>query len=232
MNPPGVTKHQRPAAVPVSRALSRTAAPQAKVLVIGLGGLGAPVAELLAEAASAQLVLADGDIVDRSNLARQWLYDDADIGLPKTAVAARHLRANVRGPWAPGESVSDYEVVVECTDDVDLKFAVSDACARANVRCVSGGVIGLRGYALATTPGRGPCLRCIFEEPTDEMRRTCRDAGVLAPLPAVVGSVMAAKAQRALAGEHEPSLWSVDLVTGSARVSTWPRRPGCSGCAR
>ncbi len=202
-----------------------------RVLIIGLGGLGCPVAELLAQTQSCELVLADGDRVDRSNLPRQWLYGDADLGAFKVDAAAKRLRDSFPGVALQSRGVvkdldpSPYALVIDCTDDVDFKFAVNDACVRERVPLISGGVIGLRGYALRVEGG--PCLRCVFEAPTEDMRRTCRDAGVLGPLTSVVGAVMAAMAMRSLAGEKSEPLWSVDLVDQRARVSQWQRRDDC-----
>ena len=202
-----------------------------RVLIIGLGGLGCPVAELLAQTQSCELVLADGDKVDRSNLPRQWLYGDADVGASKADAAAKRLRSLFPSVALQTRGVikdldpKDYALVIDCTDDVDFKFAVNDACVRGRIPLISGGVIGLRGYALRVE--NGPCLRCVFEEPTDDMRRTCRDAGVLAPLTSVVGAVMAAMAMRSLAGEKAEPMWSVDLIDQHARVSQWQQRESC-----
>jgi molybdopterin/thiamine biosynthesis adenylyltransferase len=202
-----------------------------RVLVIGLGGLGCPVAELLAQTQSCELELADGDKVDRSNLPRQWLYGDADLGMQKVDAAAKRLRSAFPGVALRTSGVvqdldpTPYALVIDCTDDVDFKFAVNDACVRARVPLISGGVIGLRGYALRVEGG--PCLRCVFEAPTDEMRKSCRDAGVLGPLTSVVGAVMAAMAMRSLAAEKAEPMWSIDLLDQRARVSQWQRRDNC-----
>ncbi|MCC6808618.1 MAG: ThiF family adenylyltransferase [Deltaproteobacteria bacterium] len=221
----------------VKRELSRRAE-KPRVLVIGAGGLGCPIVELLARVHVCELVLADGDVVDRSNLPRQWLYGDKDVGKAKTAAAAARVR-----DLAPGAKVEtrgvfrlpdrlDFALVIDGTDDVDFKFALNDAAIAARVPLVSGGVVGLVGYALSVRPGQSACLRCVFEAPTDEMRKTCRDAGVLAPLPSIVGSVMAAMAARTLAGEAPEAMWSIDLGLSQARPSRWQRRDDCPACGR
>jgi molybdopterin/thiamine biosynthesis adenylyltransferase len=219
----------------VTRELSRQAS-RPQVIIVGMGGLGCPVAELLALSSACDLVLCDSDIVDRSNLPRQWLYEASDAGQPKTQVAkrvlellAKDLRIETRESWRPGDSL-DAALVIEGTDDVDVKFALSDAAAAEGVPLVTGGVIGTRGFVLARNHAPEPCLRCIFEGPSEETRRTCRDAGVLSPLTHVVGSVMAAAAMRILSEGSESSFWSIDLSEGRARLSQWPRRDDCRAC--
>lgn len=221
----------------VKRELSRKDR-RARVVIVGVGGLGCPTAELLAASSACELVLCDGDVVDRSNLPRQWLYGDQDVGTQKTAAAAKRLRAlhpaaavEIHGAVRLPDPVLDgAALIIDGTDDVDFKFALNDFAVARSLPLVSGGVVGLVGYALRVRPKRGPCLRCVFEEPSDEMRRTCRDAGVLAPLPSVVGAVMAAMALRGLAGEGDEPLWSLDLKAGGARSSRWQRRGNCEAC--
>ncbi len=218
----------------VDRPLSR-ATPRPRVLIVGLGGLGCPAAELLAHSRVCDFLLADGDVVDRSNLPRQWLYEDSDQGRKKTEVARERLHA-----WAPelhidtqgafsGELPSCALVVDGC-DDVDLKFGLSDAAVRAGIPIVTGGLTGLRGFVHTRAGAGGPCLRCIFEGPTEETRLTCRDAGVLSSLALVVGSVMAAAALRVLSEATPSRLWSIDLEDGRARSSDWPKRSDCPAC--
>ncbi len=197
------------------------------ILVVGCGGLGAPVAEALASEAT--LLLADGDVVDRSNLPRQWAYQDEDVGARKAEVLATRLGAKARGAVRADEAL-DYDLILECSDNTALKFALGDAARKAKVPFVVGGVAELRGFALSVLPGHGPCLRCVFESPSAAMQRTCRDAGVLSPLPALVAAVMVDYAQKALGGQAS-KLWSYDFAAGRARSIDWPANPRCPVCA-
>lgn len=195
-------------------------------LVVGCGGLGVFVAHTLA--ADYALTLADDDIVDPSNLPRQWMYEISDIGKRKAEVLAVRVGGVARGAFKADEALA-YDVVIECSDNADLKFALGDAAARARVPFIVGGVTGVRGFVLTAMPG-GPCLRCVFEAPSEWMRTSCRDAGVLGPLPAVVAEVMAAHVAAAMALAPLP-LWSLDFPAAQARSVTWQRDPLCMVCA-
>lgn len=199
------------------------------VLLIGLGGLGCPVVMAMSAARpDLDWLVCDGDVVDRSNLPRQWLYTDADIGRRKTDVVAATLRRVTSAPAVtkaqlPG-LIANARVVIEASDDVELKFAVNDAVVKAGKRMVIGGITGVDGFALAYTDGA--CLRCVFERPTDDMRRTCADAGVIAPGPTVVGASMAAAALRLLDGAYD-GFWSFALREGRSRAVGFSRAPHC-----
>jgi molybdopterin/thiamine biosynthesis adenylyltransferase len=208
------------------------------VLIVGLGGLGGPVVSGLAEAGVGRLTLSDFDNVDRSNLPRQWLYQDRDIGRPKAEVLAAWLASResdvaveTMGQFTANQSLDRYDLVVECSDQTDLKFALNDKAVSAGTPIVIGGAAGLRGFALAVMPQRSPCLRCVFEGPTHETRLTCRDAGVLATLPAVVGAVMTDMTLQLLAGEEPKALCEIDLSIGRSRAVEWQRRADCPACA-
>ena len=188
----------------------------ARVLVVGAGGLGSPVALVLAAAGVGTLGLVDDDGVELSNLHRQILYDEADVGASKVRAARRALQARAHRTGGPAprvvlhetrllpdnavELVSAYDLVVEGSDNFPTKFLAADACALARVPVVHASAVRWYGTALAVGPGGGPCYRCIFEDvpPVVDGRPapTCADAGVMGP---VVGVVAALQADLALA---------------------------------
>ena len=162
-------------------------------VIVGVGGLGCPLALGLAERGD-RLVLVDFDRVELSNLARQILYRTEDVGRPKVEAAADALVRRgvpagriepVMARWHPG-LLGD--VVYEGSDDLATKFAVNDACVAAGVPCVIGGVLRSAGQVFHAVPG-GACYRCLFEAPpTDAV--TCAEAGVWGPMCLLVAAEM------------------------------------------
>src|SRR5262245_1807069 len=196
-----------PAPTRESNPLART-----RVLIAGVGGLGAPAAEALAAAGVGTLGLFDPDVVDVSNLHRQPLYDDDAIGRPKAAVAAERLRALAPGldvEWdrraiTAGDAslVARFDVLLDGTDSIAAKFLLNDLAVAADRPLVHAGVVGLRAQLLTVLPRRTACYRCIFEAPPPpEEAVSCTEAGVLGPLPALAGALQAAEAIRVLRGD-------------------------------
>jgi molybdopterin/thiamine biosynthesis adenylyltransferase len=215
-------------------------------VILGVGGLGCPAALALAEEApDVRLILVDPDRVERSNLSRQILFNDRDVGEPKALVAARRLTELV--PAARVESriaafqagtaaslIADADVLLDGTDDFATRFAANDAACVAQVPLVHGAVLGWNGQILTVLPGRGSCLRCLFEGPPPPGAvPTCAEAGVLAPLCGVTGAAMAAEAIRVLRGD-EPRwagrLHQWDALHGKQREVRVPSRPDCPAC--
>lgn len=212
-----------------------------RVLLVGVGGLGAPLALVLSRA-EITLGLADDDDVDRTNLQRQILFDDADVGRSKL-LAARDalLRLGARCelvfhetrllPHNALELVSGFSLVVEGSDNFATKFLVADACAIAGVPVVHGAAVRWHGTALAVGPSGRPCYRCLFEDIPRENAPNCAEAGVMGPVVGVVGALQADLALRALGGEAP---WG-ELVTYDGRADvvrrrTIPRRADCPLC--
>jgi molybdopterin/thiamine biosynthesis adenylyltransferase len=220
------------------------ALPDARVLVIGVGGLGAPAALALADAGVGTLGLLDPDHVEVSNLPRQPLYDDGDVGRPKVAVAAERLRA--RRPrlqvdvdarrFGAGDValLRGWDVVVDGTDTVATKFAVRDAAVAAGVPLVHAGAVGFRAQILTVLPGASACYRCVFEEPPPpDQTPSCEEAGVLGPAVHLAGTLQAAEALRLVAGRapaFADRLLVVDLLAGTWRSVPVSRRNGCAAC--
>jgi molybdopterin/thiamine biosynthesis adenylyltransferase len=220
---------------------------RARVLLVGLGGLGCPAALILARAGVAVLGLCDDDVVERSNLHRQILFADADVGTSKLDAAVRAIgaRADAAHPTPqirfhrtrllPDNAlamVRDYDLVLEGADNFATKFLAADACALAGVPVVHASAVRWIGTALAVGAVGGPCYRCLFEDvlPADEAPG-CAEAGVMGP---VVGIVAAAQADLGLALldglRAEGQLVTFDGRTGVLRRRTIARRADCPLC--
>jgi len=213
-------------------------------LVVGVGGLGCPAAWGLAQAGVGHLTLVDPDRVELSNLHRQVLHADGDVGRPKVDSAAETLsaafpglqltlRQDRFGAHNAASLLEGQDVVLDGTDGVASKFLLNDAALAARVPLVHGGVVRLEGLVLAVLPG-GPCLRCLFEEePGADALPTCARAGVLGPAAGVVGGLQALLAAAVLRGEPlQPPLWRLDARTGRVRRVALARRADCPACAR
>ena len=177
----------------------------ASVLIVGLGGLGSPVAMSLAAAGVGHLILADFDSVDLTNLQRQIAHTTHRIGENKSQSAAKMLRElnpeiqiscieKMLDDVSLLEQVKQVSVVVDCTDNFQTRFAINAACVAAKVPLVSGAAIRLEGQVTVfdARDEKSPCYRCLYEESADDL--TCAANGVLAPLVGIIGSVQALEA--------------------------------------
>ncbi len=216
----------------------------ARALIIGVGGLGAPAATALAAAGVATLGLVDPDRVELSNLHRQPLYGEDDLGRYKVEAAAARLGAlhpavgvethRVRFDLATAALVDGFDVVLDGTDSVAAKFAINDAAVARGVPLVHAGAIGTRAQLLTVVPGETACYRCLFEEPppADEVA-SCQEAGVLGPSVVLAGTLQAADAIRVLSGAaplFANHLLALDTAAGSWRRVVVTPRPGCATC--
>ena len=184
----------------------------ARVLIIGLGGLGSPAAMYLAAAGVGCLVLNDFDAVDLSNLQRQIAHDTDNLGLSKVE-SAQHtlLRINPEiqidliGHALEGEEletqIAASDVALDCTDNFATRFAVNRACVLTRTPLVSGAVIRFEGQISVFTPGYddSPCYNCLYPD-QGELGETCVRNGVIAPLPGIIGSMQALEAIKLILG--------------------------------
>jgi len=216
-----------------------------RVLIVGLGGLGSPSALYLAAAGVGELVLADFDRVELSNLQRQIIHDSASLGRPKTESAAARIAAlnpdvRVRRFDRPldednlAELVADVDLVLDGCDNFATRFAVNAACVTAGKPLISGAVIRMEGQIAVFRNDRPGCYRCLFPD-GDEVPETCSETGVLAPLPGVIGAMQALEAVKLLAGIEQGL--SGHLLVFDALRSTWrrlklPVDPDCPVCGR
>ncbi|MEJ2181278.1 MAG: molybdopterin-synthase adenylyltransferase MoeB [Gammaproteobacteria bacterium] len=183
---------------------------ESRVLVIGLGGLGSPVAMYLAAAGVGTLVLCDDDKVDLSNLQRQIAHRTADIGVPKSLSAAETLHAlNPDVTIQPIEQrlardellarLKDIDVVVDASDNFPTRFLLNDACVEMRKPLVSGAAIRMEGQVSVFRNDQpdSPCYRCLYKE-EPEINETCSENGVLAPIVGVIGSIQAVETLKIL----------------------------------
>ena len=215
---------------------------QSRVLIVGLGGLGCPVAMYLAAAGVGQLVLADNDVVDLSNLQRQIAHTSADIGRNKAASAADTVLAlnpgtkvevvTARMTGSLLETVmAGCDAVVDCCDNFATRFELNAAALRHRVPLVSGAAIRLEGQVSvfdARVPG-SPCYRCLYAG-TEELDASCSSNGVLAPLVGMVGSIQATECLKLLAGFGEVlggRLLLIDALTMHIRELQLKANPEC-----
>ncbi len=214
----------------------------ARVLVVGAGGLASPVLRLLARSDVGHLTIVDDDLVDPSNLHRQTLYTDADLGQPKTQRAAETVRRlapelsvrTVEGRFVPDTAqglLRKHDLVVEGADNLATKFLVADAAHLAGIPAVQAGAVRWSGWAFCALPGAA-CLRCLFEDIPRDRVETCAEAGVVGPVVGVLGALQAAFAFRLFAGEQPAGeLWHYDALRGALRKTEVRRRGECSLCS-
>jgi adenylyltransferase/sulfurtransferase len=217
-----------------------------RVLIVGLGGLGSPVALYLAAAGVGTLVLADHDEVDLTNLQRQVIHQTADVGRPKVESAAASVRAlnpeveTLQLPRALAgaeliEAVANVDLVVDCCDNFATRQAVNAACVALRRPLVSGAAIRLEGQLSVFDARRNdsPCYQCLYGS-GEETALSCSEAGVIGPLVGLIGSLQALEALKLLAGFGEPMvgrLLLVDALGSRFREMRVRRDPACSCCA-
>ena len=213
----------------------------ARVLVVGMGGVGGPAALYLAAAGVGTLGLVDDDTVSLSNLQRQIQFETADTGQFKVEISARRLTAlnphvQVRtfaerlSFETASQRVAGWDLVIDGTDDFGTRMAVNAACVRAGVPLVSG-ALGAWSGQVAVFEGR-PCYRCLVPDIPPEAE-TCARVGVVGALAGLIGSLTALEAIKRLTGAGDPltgRLWIHDALTGRTRTVRIAADPACPVC--
>jgi len=217
-----------------------------KVLCIGAGGLGSPVAFYLAAAGVGTIGIIDHDVVDLSNLQRQILHTNDRVGMPKVESAQKTLNAlNPDVKVVPlnerlsSENVmriiKDFDIVVNGCDNFPTRYLINDACVMAKKPLVDGSIFQFEGQATVFYPGRGPCYRCLFPEPPPPgAAPSCAEAGVLGVLPGLVGCVQALEAMKLILGAGKPLIGRMihfDTLSSEVRVLKLRRDPNCLVCS-
>jgi molybdopterin/thiamine biosynthesis adenylyltransferase len=217
---------------------------QPGVLVIGAGGLGCAAVFALAAGGVTRIGVIDDDRVDASNLHRQLFHGTASVGEPKVTSLARAVRARFSGLDvethaarfdAAGAALLDrFQVVVDGSDNFATKFLTNDAAVLGGKPLVHGAAVGLGGQLLTVPAGGRPCYRCLFEElPPAGVGPSCAEAGVLGPVPGVIGALQGAEAVRLLRGESPRfagRLIQYDSASMSFRTVAFKPNHACGVC--
>ncbi|KMK68631.1 molybdopterin-synthase adenylyltransferase MoeB [Puniceibacterium sp. IMCC21224] len=219
---------------------------QGRVLVIGAGGLGAPALQYLAAAGVGTIGVIDDDVVENANLQRQVIHRDQDIGLPKVVSAKAAMEA--QNPYVTVQSYhrrldedtaaalfAEYDLILDGTDNFATRYLVNRVAAGLGVPLISGALSQWEGQLSVFDPVRGtPCYQCIFAEaPADGLAPSCAEAGVLGPLPGVVGAMMAVEAIKVLTGAGaalRSEMLIYDALWGETRKIALKPRAGCPVC--
>jgi molybdopterin/thiamine biosynthesis adenylyltransferase len=219
---------------------------RSSVLVVGAGGLGSPVLQYLAAAGVGTIGVVDGDVVESANLHRQVIHTDDRIGMPKvfsaqTAMEAQNPFVTVR-PYHRRLDVetaevlfADYDVVLDGTDNFETRYLVNAAAVKTGRPLISGALTQWEGQLSVFDPARsGPCYQCIFPEaPDPALAPPCSEAGVIGPLPGVVGTMMALEAVKVLTSAGHVlrgEMLIFDGLYGETRRITLSRRTDCPVC--
>lgn len=220
---------------------------EAKVLIVGAGGLGCPVGYFLAAAGVGTLAMVDDDKVELSNLQRQIAHSTKTIGVYKADSAKQTFEAlNPDVNVVPikerlnSKNILDlfkeYDIIVDGTDNFPSRYLINDACVMLNKPLVSGAILRFEGQVTTIIPGEGHCYRCLFEEPPPAgLVPSCQEAGVLGVLPGVIGGLQATEVLKLILGKGKPlsgSLLIYDALGASFRKVKVPKNDDCKVCGK
>ena len=218
---------------------------QARVLTIGAGGLGAPLAMYLAAAGVGTLGIVDFDVVDESNLQRQIIHGTSDVGRPKMESARDRIKdinpnVHVEGFEEPLSSenaldiFADFDIIVDGTDNFPTRYLVNDACVLSGKPNVYGSIFRFEGQASVFYAEEGPCYRCLYPEPPPPgLVPSCAEGGVLGILPAAIGTIQATETVKLILGIGEPLIGRLllyDALGMSFREMKLRKDPNCPVC--
>lgn len=218
---------------------------QAKVFLVGAGGLGSPAAFYLAAAGVGTLAVCDGDVVEIHNLQRQILHRTSDVGTPKATSAQRALEAlNPETRVVPiaerltSQNILDhlrgYDLVLDGSDNFPTRYLVNDACVLLQKPLMHGGIFRFEGQAFTILPGAGPCYRCLFAEPPPPGAvPSCQEAGIIGAVAGIIGMIQANEAIKYILGKGEllvGRLVVFDALATRFREVKIRRDPRCPVC--
>src|SRR5512136_2837315 len=217
---------------------------RSKAVVIGCGALGTNALSFLVRAGVGQVVVVDRDIVEESNLQRQTLFSESDVGRPKAKAAEEHLQ-EVNSEIAVTGMVADITyanipnivrgatVVLDATDNMDTRFLVNDACVKLGIPWIYAGAVGVTGMVMPIVPG-GPCLRCVFPSlPQPGQLPTCDTVGIINTLPSMVAALEATEAFKIMEGKAPTKeLMFLDVWQSDLQKITVRRNPQCQACGK
>ena len=218
---------------------------QAKILLVGAGGLGSPLGLYLAAAGIGTLGLVDFDVVDFTNLQRQIIHRTEDVGRLKVTSAMEKIQAinpevkvtTYNAPLSQDnimDIIRDYDVVIDGTDNFPTRYLVNDACIFQKKPNIYGSIFRFDGQATVFVPFKGPCYRCLYPEPPPPgMVPSCAEGGVLGVLPGIIGVIQATEAIKLIIGKGEPLIGRLLIYNALAmtfREVKLKRDPGCPVC--
>ncbi|NOX15122.1 MAG: HesA/MoeB/ThiF family protein [Epsilonproteobacteria bacterium] len=218
-----------------------------KVLIIGAGGLGSPAALYLAAAGIGKIGIADGDVVDLSNLQRQIIHTTGDIGTPKTLSAKDKMLAinpdievvtynEFLNASNILDIVSNYDFIIDGSDNFATKFLINDACVLANKAFSHGGILRFIAQTMTVIPHQSACYACVFDSPPPPNSvPTCSQAGVLGTVAGVLGSIQATEAVKYIIGKGElltDKLLIADMMSMDFDKIKFKKNPECRVCGK
>ncbi|MGH7233032.1 MAG: molybdopterin-synthase adenylyltransferase MoeB [Nitrospiraceae bacterium] len=240
-----ITRYSRHILLPEVGGKGQKKIAQAKILIVGAGGLGSPAALYLAAAGVGTLGLIDSDVVDLSNLQRQVIHHTPDLGRPKVESAREKILAlnpdiNVvlyqdrLVAKNALEVIREYDVVIDGVDNFPAKFLINDACVFAGKPLVHGGILRFDGRVTTIIPKRSACYRCVFKTPPPPgLVASCQEAGVIGVLAGIIGTIQATEALKLVLKIGHPltdRLLDFDARRTAFREIKTRRNPNCALC--
>ena len=230
-------RYQRQMLMPEIGIVGQERLKSAKIFIAGLGGLGSAAAIYLASAGIGTIGIADSDCVDKSNLHRQIIFDENDIGIEKTKAAKKKLLSinpsveiSVHNKIDENiiNTIKNYDIVIDCTDNFEARYAINDACLQAKKPNVYASVVQFDAQLTVFLPG-GPCYRCLHPSAPKGVQ-TCSEVGILGALAGMLGTMQAIEAMKIVLVKVEVmsgKLFVFDALKNEFRYLMLPRRNNC-----
>ena len=246
MNEDQIKRYSRHILLPEVGGKGQKKIANAKVFIVGAGGLGSPAALYLAAAGVGTIGIIDGDVVDLSNLQRQVIHHTPDVARPKiesarekivalnpdVSVVPIHDRLTSKNAL---DVVRDFDLIIDGTDNFPSKFLINDTAVLARKPLVHGGILRFVGQVLTILPGKSACYRCLFKAPPPAgLVPSCQEAGVLGALAGIIGTIQATEALKLILGVGQPltdRLLTYDALTTRFRNVPLRRNPQCPVCS-
>ncbi|HNP60249.1 MAG TPA: molybdopterin-synthase adenylyltransferase MoeB [Nitrospirales bacterium] len=240
-----ITRYSRHILLPEIGGKGQKKLSQAKVFIVGAGGLGSPVAYYLAAAGIGTIGLIDSDVVDLSNLQRQILHHTPDVGRSKVVSAKEKIQAvnpdvqvNIHEERMTSrnaqELINQYDVVIDGVDNFPAKFLINDACYLENKPLVHGGILRFEGRVFTIIPNQSACYRCVFKNPPPAgVVPTCQEAGIIGVVAGLIGTIQATEAIKLILNIGTPltnRILDFDARTTAFREIRVKRNPSCALC--
>lgn len=240
-----ITRYSRHILLPEVGGKGQRKIAQARILIVGTGGLGSPAALYLAAAGVGTIGLIDSDVVDLSNLQRQIIHHTPDLGRPKVVSGKEKIQAlnpDVRVDMYQDrltsknalEIIRKYDVVIDGVDNFPAKFLINDACFFAGKPLVHGGILRFDGRVFTIVPKQSACYRCVFKNPPPPgMVASCQEAGVIGVLAGIIGTIQATEALKLILKIGHPltdRMLDFDARRTAFREIKTRRNPNCPLC--